>query len=107
MSEHSSLCQIAPAALLLFSFFAFFCVAIYRLAGWTYARFHALDEEANKVDTQLHSLQEEGRLFITPGADLGARMEEYVSPCLLCSTLADLTATASVLASSAFDLPVR
>lgn len=83
MSEHSSsLCQIAPAALLLFSFFAFFCVAIYRLAGWIYAKFHALDEEANKVDTQLHSLQEEGRLYTTPGADLGARMEEYVYPCL-------------------------
>ncbi|EIW54124.1 uncharacterized protein TRAVEDRAFT_51849 [Trametes versicolor FP-101664 SS1] len=76
MTEHSSLCQIAPAALLLFSFFAFFCVAIYRLAGWTYAKFHALDEEANKVDTQLHSLQEEGRVYITPGADLGARMED-------------------------------
>ncbi|KAL1945404.1 hypothetical protein VTO73DRAFT_2255 [Trametes versicolor] len=76
MFEHSSLCQIAPAALLLFSFFAFFCVAIYRLAGWTYAKFHALDEEANKVDTQLHSLQEEGRVYITPGADLGARMED-------------------------------
>ncbi|OJT07909.1 hypothetical protein TRAPUB_1188 [Trametes pubescens] len=79
MSDQTTLCRITPAALLLFSFFAFFCAAVNNLRGWTYRKLQALKKSANEVDTQLRSLQEEGRLYNKPTAELRTRVDDILA----------------------------